>query len=120
VHSAIGAAAMATGETAVAAGALQQAIDHHVASGGAASLEAMEPILLLARLRAQEGHRAVAESLYVRALATLEGHGWLAWRSQPARAEYEQWRVRWGAAARGTSAGRPEAHRRTPPSGAGR
>ncbi len=116
VHTAIGAAAMATGETAVAAGALQQAIDHHVASGGAASLEAMEPILLLARLRAQEGHRAAAESLYVRALTTLEGHGWLAWRSQPARAEYEQWRVRWGAAARDTSgAGRPAGAPQDPP-----
>ncbi len=97
VQAALGAAAMALGDTAAANAALQFALKHLTAAVGANVVEAMEPLLLLARLRAQEGARPAAESLYVRALTTLEKHPWLAWRSVPARREWEEWQKRWAA-----------------------
>ena len=95
VWAALGATAIALGDTTAADSALQRSLSHRTTRAGTASVEATEPMLLLARLRATEGRHAAAESLYVQALATLEGQRALAWRSAPARRELESWRARW-------------------------
>jgi hypothetical protein len=70
------------------------ALAHRTEHLGAGSVEATEPMLLLARVRSAQGRRPEAESLFVKALATLEARPYLAWRSAPVRREFDAWRAR--------------------------
>ncbi|MBC7894369.1 MAG: tetratricopeptide repeat protein [Cytophagaceae bacterium] len=92
--AAIGAVALAQGDTAVADSMARSALAHRVAHLGEGSVEGTEPTLILARLRALQGKRAMAESLYVSVLGTLEARPYLAWRSVPVRREFDAWRAR--------------------------
>jgi serine/threonine-protein kinase len=94
VPAALGAAALALGDTVVADSMARWALAHRVAHQGASSVEATEPMLLLARVRRLEGRSVEAESLYVKALATLDAKPFLAWRSVPVHRELEAWRAR--------------------------